>query len=139
MPKPAPQKSKKLSPLPARCRTLHRERPELSNRELADQLGMTIGHVRQALTRPEPEPELDDDPPRPPGPCIHRQAHQLRYEFFWHCPYDPAPNGGGLYQQYARRDALDMALASGPIPTCDCSAAPQHRVDLGSEPHQEDG
>lgn len=47
--------------------------------------------------------------------CVHVRAHQLRSDFFWVTPYVPA----GWYSQWARSDALEMALNIGAIPECD--------------------
>jgi hypothetical protein len=112
---------KRHAELSKRCLELHRERPELSNRDLSHTLGMTIGHVRKVIgERPEPPREIYRDPPKVDRGCIHEQAHTLRYMFACTTPYVYSDDGKGYYQQWARRDALDMALADRPIPECDC-------------------
>jgi len=108
-------------PLTERCRALHREQPELTFRELAEAVGTSPSNARYAVMgKSKVPPQPSADPPRVDRGCIHEQAHTLRYMFAFVVRYQESRDGLGYYQQWARRDALDMALAERPIPECKC-------------------
>jgi len=93
--------------------------PGLGPSAIAKACGCQPKTVRVALGRavhtspstPRPRP-----PPPPPKRCPHLIAHDLRWDFVMRGPYVPGLHG--IYQQFARGDALQMALADAPIPPC---------------------